>query len=326
MGTTDNRVRIGLYGTNGHQVLKAMVNNPKARLVAVAGITREQLPEPLAQDSSVHVCDDLAHLLANPDVELVSLCSPRRADQAADAIAALDAGKHVYAEKPAALTESDLDDILLAARRNGRRFHEMAVTAFEHPYLAMRTLVQAGTIGTVVQAWAQKSYPYHQDRPQDENVDGGLIGQNAIHAVRFIEHVGGVPVARVWATETSLGNPVTGGGLRMASTLMMTLENGGLATAVANYFNPRGFGHWGNEELRIWGTKGMIESVDSGTRTRLVVGQEDRGAVPTGPSLDYLALFLDEIRGHGAMPVSLEEELHPLRVVIRANQSAKTTK
>ena len=66
----------------------------------------------------------LDELLADPQVEIISLCSPRRADQARDAIRCLKAGKHVYAEKPAALTEWKLDEILTAAKESGREFHE----------------------------------------------------------------------------------------------------------------------------------------------------------------------------------------------------------
>jgi len=267
---------------------------------------------------------DLPALLARDDVDLVSLCSPRRCDQAADALACLRAGKHVYAEKPAAWTEAALDEILAAARSAGRRFHEMAGSAFEHPWFAMRETVRAGTIGDVVQVAAQKSYPWHDRRPQDERVDGGLIGQCAIHAIRLIEHVAGVRVAETDAMETTHGDPTGGGGLRMAAVLMLRLENGGLASVTANYLNPPGFGRWGNEMVRIFGTGGMVEGTDGGARTRLVVGREDRGplALSVQPP-DWFGCVTADCLGTGPMPVTLDEELHPLRVAIRADAAAK---
>jgi predicted dehydrogenase len=54
-------------------------------------------------------------------------------DQASDAIGCLEAGRHVYAEKPSALIEVELDAILKVARRSGRQFLEMAGTIFEAP-------------------------------------------------------------------------------------------------------------------------------------------------------------------------------------------------
>src|SRR5689334_19958231 len=182
-------IGVGLFGGNGHQIYHQLEHLPAARLVAVATIDPALLPATLREDRDVRCYDALDNLLRDPRVELVSLCSPRRRDQAADAIRALRAGKHVYAEKPCAMTEADLDAILEAARASGKQFHEMAGSALAQPYLAMRKVVQSGALGEVVQVLGQKSYPYHDRRPQDEDLDGGLIGQAAVHAVRWVEHV-----------------------------------------------------------------------------------------------------------------------------------------
>ena len=310
---------IGLYGLNGHQIHKHLTNHPHARLVASAAIQRAQLP-----DGDIRQHASLDEMLRDPRVELVSLCSPRRRDQARDAIKCLEAGKHVYAEKPCAMTEADLDAILEASRKSGKEFHEMAGSAFAQPYFAMRKIVQTGILGPIVQVFGQKSYPFMDRRPQDEDLDGGLIGQASIHAVRFVEHVAGVRIADVRAVETTFSNPQadTGGGLRMAATLMLKLENGGVGAIIANYLNPRGFGSWGNETLRIFGFNGMLECTDGGTRTRLVVGEKDHGPIDTSePGRDYFDLFIDSLQGRAPMPLSIEEELHPTRIVIRAKKS-----
>lgn len=172
--------------------------------------------------------------------------------------------------------------------------------------------------------FAQKSYPYGEWRPQDEDVDGGLICQNGIHALRFIEHTAGTRIKEIRAIETKLGNPVKDGGLHIAASYMMTLENGGVASVIANYLNPKGFGSWGNEHLRIFGTLGFIEAVDGGRRTRLIVGDTDMGELDmTEPSLCYFTLFAESLLQGREMLLTLDEELHPTRMVIRAKESAK---
>lgn len=319
----ERTIGVGLFGGNGHQLHGQLVGNPRAHLVAVAALDRNRLPPELREDREIVEYPTLEELLADRRVELVSLCSPRRRDQARHAIRAMEAGRHVYAEKPCAMGEADLDAILDTAQRTGRQFHEMAGTAFEQPYLAMRRLVMDGAVGTVVQVLAQKSYPCHDARPQDEDVDGGLVLQAGVHALRMIEHVACARVARICAVETSLGNPARGD-LRMAASMMMTLENGGVAAAVANYLNPRGFGRWGNETLRIFGTAGMMETTDGGTRTRLIVGAADRGSIDTSaPGIDWFDAVVDALLEGRPMPLSLEDELHPTRMVIRARESAR---
>jgi predicted dehydrogenase len=319
------RVQVGLYGANGHQLRRQLESNPRAVCRGFAGFPRERLSPVHQQDREVRDYGTLEALLADPLVDLVSLCSPRREGQWRDALACLEAGKHVYAEKPSAFSEADLDAVLAAATRKDRLFHEMAGSAYGQPFREMGRLVRAGAIGTVVQAWAQKSYPWSNTRPQDEGLDGGLLMQAGIHAVRFLEHITGLRAEAVEAMETRLGNHDAQGQCRRASQMMMRLSNGGLASAIVNYLNPNeSFGSWGNEHVRIFGTSGFVEAVDAGSRTRLVLNERDCGPLqPAEPSLDWFECFLDELNGNRSFPISLEEELHPLRVVIRAKASVK---
>lgn len=316
-------VGIGLYGTNGHQVAHLLVANPRARLAAIAGMDRGALPAALRADDSVAVHTSLDELLSDGSVDLVSLCSPVRAGQAAEVLLCLQRGRHVYAEKPAALNESDLDRILEAAAARGLRFHEMAGTSFESPWYAMGRIVSDGTIGTVVQVLAQKSYPWHERRPRDEAVDGGLLMQAGVHAIRMVEHVAGLQVHGGHALETRLGSGGHGD-LRMAVSMALELEGGAVGSVVVNYLNPSGFGTWGNESLRIFGTKGFVEGVDGGTRTRLVVKDRDMGPIEAGPRMpDYFDLFLNELLGVEPTPLKPEVELHPTRVVIRLKRDSR---
>lgn len=311
------KISVGLYGSNGHQVNRLLENCPYGELVGYAKMD-------LAPTEFVACHSSLQKLLEDPRVELVSLCSPRRADQAADAIACLRSGKHVYAEKPAALTNEELDEVLSVSAETGRQFHEMADTVFRQPFHALRELVRSGRLGEVVQVWAQKSYPASlARRPQDEAVDGGLIRQCAIHAVRMIEHLTSIPVSTCEAVETKLGNP-HGGDLRMAACLLLGLENRGVASVVANYCNPPGFGRHGNDQVRVFGTLGMAELTDDAQRSRVVIGNRDCGPIEAGGEVEpYFYSYLRHLQGLGAMPMSLEEELHPLRVVNRAKASAR---
>jgi predicted dehydrogenase len=309
-------VNVALYGANGHQIHDELMQLPRARLVAAAQFPKDKLPP------GVRCYDKLDDLLRDPEIHLISLCSPRRIDQARDAVKSLLAGKHVYAEKPCALTETELDAILDAAKRSGRQFREMAGTAFCQPYYAMREIVLSGRLGKIIQVIAEKSYPYQTWRPQDENMDGGLICQCAIHAMRFVEHVACQRVDSVHALETTAGNPVANGGLRMAAGMLSGLEQGGIAVISANYLNQRGTGIWGYESLRIIGSDGFVESHCGGEQTRLVIGGIDHGPLDiSAAGINYLGAFIDTILGLGVMPLTTEEELSPTRWVLRAKRA-----
>lgn len=312
------KLRIGLYGRNGHQIQNKLNGHPDAELCAVCFPGEcPQMPE------NVRVYATLEEMLADESVDLISLCSPKRADQAVDAIACLCAGKHVYAEKPAALSEAELDEILRTADETGREFHEMADSIFYEPFWSVKKIVRSGEIGEVVQVYAQKSYPSNFDkRPCDEETDGGLIRWVGIHAVRFVEHITGIFVKDVHAMETHFGS---GTGIFTAASLAMSLENGGVASIAMNYLNPKGFPGWGNETVRVFGTRGMVELTDGGKRTHLYTDcDEGEVDVTTSDCLDYFDLLMRHFRHGDALPLNREEEFHPLRVVIRAKEAAET--
>ncbi|WP_269523314.1 Gfo/Idh/MocA family protein [Coraliomargarita parva] len=317
-------LKIGLYGINGHQIHQELVDHPLAELAAIASFPREKLPDALRDNDRIRKYATLEELLADDSIDAVCLCSPRRADQTKDTIRALEAGKHVYAEKPCALNEADINAIIDAAARTGRVFHEMAGTAFGQPYYAIREIVRSGILGEIVQIITEKSYPYYPDRAQDEALDGGLICQNGIHALRFIEHAAGTPIQSIQAVETGFGNPVANGGLQMAGSMIATLANGGVATVSCNYLNQPGSGVWGEESLKILGTKGYVESSSGGQQTRLVIGDQDLGPLDNEQaSADWLTIVFKNFLGLAEMPFSLAEELSPTRWAIRAKLSTE---
>lgn len=316
------KIGIGLYGNNGgHQIQALLDGHPRARIAAVAEMDRSFFSENQLSDPNLKFYGSLEEMLCDENVRIVSLCSPDRSKQAEEAIFCMESGRHVYAEKPCALSERDLDRLIETSRRTGKMFREMAGTAFQQPASSLRDLVLSGALGEIVQVFVQKSYPYHDGRPQDEHIDGGLILQNGVHALRYIEHCTGIRGKEILAMETNKGNPVKDGGLFMAASMIMSLENGGVASLVVNYCNQKGFGSWGNEHLRVFGTKGFAEFTDGGRRTHVVIGDQDLGELKmTHTFPDYFDLYLEELLDQKPMPISLEDELHCTRMVIRAKE------
>lgn len=325
-------INIGLYGINGHQLPLNLPAAIRARVTAVAGYPTERLDEALGVGTparrAIREYATLDELLADPEVVLVSLCSPRRADQPAEALRCLRAGKHVLAEKPGAFTDAQLDELLEAARETGREFREMLNGSMLEPNVrAMRRLVNEGMLGTVVQVQAQKSYPWRDSRPQDFDTDGGLIRQAGIHATRFIISATGLKITEVHATGTNLGNPGPGR-MHMAAVVSMTLEDGALAALSLNYLNPPNFGSWGNEHLRVHGTRGMVESVDGFRRHRLYLPGRESTELPLSMDVatEYLEHYVNYLLDGTPFPTRRDEEIAALRAVIAAHESALSGK
>jgi predicted dehydrogenase len=146
------RPRIGLIGcgaiaSNVHLPLLAGMR--EAELVMVAD------PDPRARDRAtaiggVPAVADARSVLERADIDAVVICTAN-AQHASMAIAAAQAGKHIYLEKPIATTAEDAAAAVAAVERAGviaavgfnRRFHPAMRQA--------RALIAAGAIGRVME-------------------------------------------------------------------------------------------------------------------------------------------------------------------------------
>lgn len=322
-----NEVRIGCFGMEGHQILNDIPSLKRARLTAMGKVSEEQyasyrkaipgLPE-------VPLFPDFDTFLKRADCDLVSICSTPRAEQHAMVIRALRAGKHVLAEKPMAMTLEELDELRAVAKETGRQLRTMTPMPYEERYTAMRNAVLSGKLGEVVQVFAMKSYPYNDGRPQDRRVDGGLIRQAGIHAISFVRYITGLEFTEVFAQDTGTGNPKKGE-LQLGATAAFRMSNGGLFALLCNYCNPAGIGFHGNDQIRVHGTKGMMESVDGGTRNMLAMpGGKPLPFDGEKPPADYPQDLIDCILDGSLTMLSQDDSFRNTEAVIRAQLSADT--
>ncbi|MBS3762211.1 MAG: Gfo/Idh/MocA family oxidoreductase [Planctomycetes bacterium] len=320
----NQKLNVACFGNNGHQILGKLKGHLKARLAAVGKISPQQVEKNLGSEaaSTVKFIDDLDSIINDEEIDLISLCSPRRDQQCDHAIECLLGGKHVLAEKPAAFTISQLDKLRAVAAESSTHFRQMGSCGEEKILVAIRELVDSGELGEIVHVFAQKSYPYHDGRPQDRGIDGGLIRQAGIHGVRFIQWATGLRATRTSGIDTTTGNPKKGR-LQMASSVSLELENGAVASLLCNYLNPNGIGYWGNDQLRVFGTKGMVEAVDGFNRCRMILGEHDPQPIPniTDEFPDFFDTYVDFITRGTPMPYSPDDDLYALQTVIRSQEA-----
>jgi predicted dehydrogenase len=90
----------------------------------------------------------LDDLIADPALDGIAIATP--AETHADiAVRALKAGKHVFVEKPIALTEADANAIIAAAEANSRKLMVGHLLQYHPAFVTLRTLVKDGAIGKI---------------------------------------------------------------------------------------------------------------------------------------------------------------------------------
>ncbi|MEW1806682.1 DUF6807 family protein [Pseudarthrobacter sp. NPDC080039] len=144
--------RIALVGVHGfgERHLANLARLEKAGAVELVAVADPNPPSPGTLAGSVAVFADLDGLLAaRPGADVVIFATPIQT-HAPLAIAALQAGMDVYVEKPPVASMAQFEQVLAVARENGRLVQVGFQSLGSHALPAIREMVAAGDIGTVL--------------------------------------------------------------------------------------------------------------------------------------------------------------------------------
>ncbi|MCY7419952.1 MAG: Gfo/Idh/MocA family oxidoreductase [Chloroflexi bacterium] len=249
-------LRIGLVGAGAisSQHFEAIAALPSTRLGAVASASEERA-RAAGTSQGVPWTTRIDDLLARDDVDAVTICSPSGL-HSGQALAALQAGKHVLIEKPIALAVADADRVIAEALARGLVAAVVSQRRFEPAVRALKAAVDAGHLGRVALVIGEGLY----DRPQSyydsaawrgtTALDGGVLMNQAIHTIDLMRWIGG-PVVAVSGQVATLGHSMetedtAAVAIRFASGALGTMT----ATTCARPEQP--------EELRVYGDKGHV--------------------------------------------------------------------
>ena len=108
-----------------------------------------------AEYPQVRVTGDFAEVLADDSVQAVVLATPPRT-HAPLGIAALEAGKHVFVEKPLALAVREGEALLAAAERAGRILMVGHLLEYHPAVEYIKGMIERGELGDVLYCYAQR--------------------------------------------------------------------------------------------------------------------------------------------------------------------------
>jgi predicted dehydrogenase len=197
---TDRPVGVAVIGCGviSDQYLANLTRFPDITVIGCADLDLARAAEQAAKYGVPHSGDPVS-ILSLPDVDLVvNLTTP--AVHAAVAIQAITAGKHVYGEKPFALTVKEAEAVLAEAERRGVRLGNAPDTFLGAGLQTARRLIEQGRIGTPTAARATFATPgpdlWHPNPAFLFQTGGGpLLDMGPYYLTALIQILG--PVARV---------------------------------------------------------------------------------------------------------------------------------
>ena len=152
----DRIVKVGIIGCGGianGKHMPSLSKVPNVQMVAFCDIIEEKAQKAAKQFGveGAKVYTDYKELLADPEIEVVHVCTPNRA-HADISVDALHAGKHVMCEKPMAKTAADAKRMLDAAVETGKKLTIGYQNRQKPESLYAKKCIERGELGEIYQA------------------------------------------------------------------------------------------------------------------------------------------------------------------------------
>lgn len=199
-----NDINLGVIGADGRGTVSLLAHNPAdgVRIVAACGLDLDRLANYREQcGPDVFLTKDYQEVLARPDINAVFVCTPDHL-HFRHATDALRAGKHVFLEKPMAITIEDCDSLIRTAEETGRKLfvgHNMRC----FPVMKkMHSLIADGRIGRVEAIWCRHFVcyggdAYFKDWHSERVNTNSLLLQKGAHDIDIIHWLAGAHSRRV---------------------------------------------------------------------------------------------------------------------------------
>jgi predicted dehydrogenase len=248
--------------------------------------------------------------------------------------AALSAGCHVLAEKPACVKLADFEALVRQAEQAKRSLALALANRVDPVILETRRIVQSGEIGRLygvdLQIVADQtrltSPAYHKTWiAQKARAGGGHLIWLGIHWLDLAMFISGLRIRDVAAMTANVGGqPID---TEDSAVVALRFDNGILGTLTSGYYLDRGY----HSLLKIWGSSGWValqrhtqkpplEWYSSGRLQRYNGATEPSGYTP------FVRTIVRASAGMDPWPLNAQDGLYVLKTVFAAYRSAESGK
>lgn len=337
------RIRVGVIGCGSvsHSYLPNLSKSPHVELVSACDIIFERAK---AQGEKFKIPNQYPHIdqmLAGAPFELLVNLTDMQEHERLNR-QAIEAGKHVWSEKPLANSLTAGQALLDAAKKKGVRFWGAPAMVVSPQFAFMAKTLAAGKLGRVAAAHADYGHTGPNWSPFFYEKGGGSLPDLAVYNLTTL--TGLLGPARSVTAMTSIVTPtrrITGKGeIRVVAedNAMVLMDHGnGVISHVQsgfNYFNPHG--HDGSKEQRhtitIVGTQGYMglvgydwepRGVDLATHAK---PEFVRHAIDPGNFVWQMgaSLAAQSLANQSDLLITPEHALHVLEVIQATRESQET--
>jgi myo-inositol 2-dehydrogenase / D-chiro-inositol 1-dehydrogenase len=250
-------VNIGILGVGRIGAMHAELIARRTHGAAVACVFDAYRPsaDAVGAQFGVPVAATVEEVLNNPDVDAVAICSST--DTHVDLlIAAAQAGKAIFCEKPISLSLAEVDRALAAIDLAGVPVQIGFNRRFDPSHKAVRDAVADGTVGDVHLVRISSRDP--QPPPLAYvKVSGGIFLDMTIHDLDMARFVTGSEVVSVFARGAVRVDPAIGEAGDLDTVVLVLVHENGAITTIDNS-RQAVYGY--DQRVEVFGSGGMVAS------------------------------------------------------------------
>lgn len=254
------QINVGIIGTGwcGGIRAEACSTSPWVKELHIAEIKPERLKEVAAKTRPVTATADYRELLANKNIDAIIVSATPETTHYPMAKEAMQAGKHVFLEKPIALELWEADDLISLAREKSLLFTIGYSQRFNPKFAYVKRSIDEGTIGEPCSALVSR----HITRNLGKKIGGRIkLSPAAMEATHDIDFVlwcfaPRKPI-RVYCQEV---HKIMKGEYNVpdCAWIVVTLDDGCAFTIGAGWVLPPGYPNFSSTWIEMVGTEGAI--------------------------------------------------------------------
>ncbi len=325
-----SKLQVAVVGAGilGSRHARVFHEQPETELVAVVDLNPER--KPVAEKYGAKFYPDIQTMLANESVDAVAVATPDHLHRA-PVLAALDAGKHVFMEKPLATTRDDARAIAAAAAASNRVVMINYSQRFVADHVWIKQAIDAGLLGkpqivisvkfdtiavptTMIRGWSAQTSPIYFMSSHDLDLVYWFLG---------------TPPREVFAHETRGTLEAQGIAAHDGLNALIQFEGGVSTNFHSSWIHPNTYPRVADGYLQIIGSDGALMYNNRTRAVELFNGKGGQKIEFTGPHTadevggKIIGAFTESVRHFvGCIADTREPMTSPQRTLIVAETQA----
>lgn len=283
-------IKVGIIGAG--RIGKVHVESictkvPNAVVKTLADPFMNEQTENWAKDMGVHnTTKDYKEILADPEIDAVLICSSTDTHSPIS-VEAIQAGKHVFCEKPIDHDVTKIKEVINALEGSNVKYQVGFNRRFDHNFEAVQKAVAEGKIGDthIIKITSRDPEPPCADYVK---VSGGMFLDMTIHDFDMVRFLAGCDAEEVYVEAAVLVDPAIGeAGDVDTAVITLKMENG----AIAVIDNSRKAVYGYDQRAEVFGSAGMVATAND-TTSSAVISNAD-GVTGEKPLHFFLERYMD---------------------------------